>query len=329
MKRIWMIFMIVAMTLVVGCGPAKIDKYVDIKPHETAFVVPMTGANLSSQKGFGSINYLESRKIAAKRIFLKQSSVATGRMPGSYKWILDSQVITVSRAAVALEWKDDHAIRLESSDSIAFSLGGTITGHITEEDTAKFLYNYPSSSLGAILNNEVKAFITSEMSSGFGTKALDDCRTQKSEISKGAFEKAKTFFKDEKGITLDVFGISGGLTYDDKDIQSAINRTFEAAMSVNAAKEDAKRSFEEKTKLENVAEGHRLAAVKNTDALTYDIREKAKAEADAIKKVTKALSPSYIKYMEAQAKMQWNGVLPAKLTNVGDTKGGMILQLAK
>lgn len=338
------IALIMIVLMLTSCGPAKKDIYKDIESHETAFVVPMTGANKSTQKeeGFGSIEYLEERKVASKRIFLEQKKISTGRFPWNFKYIIDTKVITVSRAAVSLEWDKNNPIRLESDDSIGFFLGGVITGHINEIDTAKYLYNYPSASLRKILDTEVKTFIASEMSHEFGNKPLDKCRSLKSSISKNAFNKAKKYFKENKGITLDVFGIVGGLTYDDVGIQASINKTFAATMAVNTSKQEALRAEAEKTKTENIAKGEALAKNQRTDASSYEIKimadakaykilTEAESSAKSIKIINEAITPQYIEYLRALPLKNWKGELPNKVTNVnrGKNDGGMILQLTK
>jgi len=49
-----------------GCvGPYKQEVMVDIQPNETAYLVPLEGANKTSQASFMSIDYLDANKIAA------------------------------------------------------------------------------------------------------------------------------------------------------------------------------------------------------------------------------------------------------------------------
>ena len=49
-----------------GCvGPYKQEVMVDIQPNETAYLVPLEGANKTSQASFTSIDYLDANKIAA------------------------------------------------------------------------------------------------------------------------------------------------------------------------------------------------------------------------------------------------------------------------
>ncbi|MCP4341283.1 MAG: hypothetical protein GY799_20960 [Desulfobulbaceae bacterium] len=61
-----------------------------------------------------------------------------------------------------------------------------------------------------------------------------------------------------------------------------------------------------------IAESNRLIKQKATDAAAYDIAEKAKAEANAIKIVRAQLTPEYTEYLEV---MKWDG--SRALTRVG------------
>jgi len=233
--------------LLSGClGPAKIDKYVEIRPNETAFVVPLEG-DTGKQKKMYSIDYLESRKVATKRIYLPLRKVSTGRWWWNYKWVPTVAVITVDRRPITFEWVGDRGIKVESKDSIDFTIGVTISSYIDEKDTARFLYYYPQGDLQSVLQREVYTKATEILSREFAKydlKGDDQCdmstdegrkhcgaREMKGYIIDLARTELAEYFK-EKGVTITAFGLVGGMAYTDPKIQEAINQNFATELNI-------------------------------------------------------------------------------------------------
>jgi hypothetical protein len=74
-----------AIVLVLVCGPRAASAYYDrtdyteayfILPNESAFFIPDVGANKDSQSAFGSVEYLNSNKIAAQRFLVPHAKLA-------------------------------------------------------------------------------------------------------------------------------------------------------------------------------------------------------------------------------------------------------------
>ena len=312
---LFMFFGIVAVvTPGCGCiGPAQVELIDEIANNETAFVIPLEGANISSQEKFGSVAYLEKKKVATKRITLPQRMKSTGRMWYSYVWIPTVKVIKVNRSPITREWTQastkgtsvtDDAIDVESKDSIGFSVGLNITCSVLEEDASTFLYHYPGGSLQSTVDTNVRGFCASILSREFGSRDLTQCKSDKREISTILLDEVKKAFK-KRGITVNSIGIVGGLIYDSKAIQKAIDDGYVAEQKIRIA--DQKRLEQEKINQTNISI--------------------AKADADAAAEFKKAAASRTemveleIQKIRAQALMmwvsKWNGSMPSNIMPQG------------
>jgi len=304
-----------------ACGPAKIEPIKEIKENETAFLVPLEGAakdaegNLIQHK-FMSVDYLNQAKVAAKRVVIPVRKRVVGKWPkllGQFKWIPTMKVITVVRTPETREWtqeietgtkKRDEALAAESSDSIAFRAGSTITAMIMEEDSAKFLYYFSGKPLTIIVDENVRGVVQSVLGEEFGSRTLDMCRSEKSVIFEIAFNAAKKHFKP-LGVTIMNLGHVEGLKYDDDDIQTAINDNFKEEMNI------IKKRNEKLAQVEINLKEESIATSKKNQALEF-----AKAAEAQIKQVHLEIAK-----IEAQAKLNmsvnWNGQLPEKILPSG------------
>jgi len=341
MKIKYIMGIVVTSLVMSGCiGPAKVDKFEEIAPNETAFVIPLEGASKKNQGKFDSVAYLQEKKVAAKRIYKPQRQVDTGRMWWEYKYIPTVKIIRVDRAPVTFVWegkrgakgikKGTEGVAVESRDSIGFNVGINISAFITEKDTARFLYFYPSGDLEKVLGKIVKSKSTEILSREFAkydlegsqakfnkkgkliVKAIDGARQRKGEIVDLASKELKRFFS-ETGVTISTFGLIGGLSYDDKDIQEAINDNFKSELEIkNKANERLAQDEVNKNNI-GIATADKLAAF-----------EFAKAAQARKKQVSLE-----IEKMLAEAKLiaakNWDGKLPANIMPEGSN---MILDLS-
>lgn len=310
--------------LLAACGPYQEKIYEDIQPNETAFVVPLEGASQSGQAKFDSIEFLQEKKVAAKRIYIPTTERSLGRLWFDYEWIPTVKIIKVNRKPVVLSWeggeKNKNGIQVESRDSIGFAVGINLSAYIKEEDTARFLYNYPSGSLQIVAGNVIKAKATELLSYKFakydlegtvctpddlknGCKAVEGARERKGEIVDEVRKELIAFF-DKTGITISTFGLVGGLAYEDKEIQEAINDNF--ASELDIVNQENQRVAQEKIndKLISIATAEKEAAIEFEKAAEARIQqvsleiERIKAEAEL---------------RRAEAALKWNGQLPDKM----------------
>ena len=242
MKKIYVLMLCVAVCLMsAGCvGPAKVPPIVTIETNETAFLVPLEGATKENQAQFMSLDYLEKAKLATKRITIPIRQRRIGRGYWNYEWIPTMRVIKVDRTPVTREWTQDketgtsktnEAILVESKDSIGFAVGVNITCLITEEDASRFLYNYSGKDLSYIIDHNVRGKVTSVLSREFGSRELQQCKSDKKEISDVLLKETRDAFSD-MGITVTNLGLVGGLEYENPEIQSAINAAYVAEMNI-------------------------------------------------------------------------------------------------
>jgi hypothetical protein len=229
-------------------GPAKVEQFEEIGPNETAYVIPLEGASNAGQAKFDSIAFLDAKKVAAKRVSMPLRERSLGRPYWDYEWIRTARVIKVDRAPVTREWTssaatgtsaNDQAMHMQSLDSIPFHIGATITVSIVEDDASKFLYNFGGRPLHNVVDMNIRSFILGELSSKFAGVSLADGMKDKSQYFKEAGNDAVVYFKG-KGITVDYFGIEGGLGYDNPAVQQSLDRKFIAENDKQVAENEQK-----------------------------------------------------------------------------------------
>lgn len=228
-----------------ACQPVVHDDFVEIQPNETAFLIALDGNTQRNQEKMNSIEFLNANKVQAKRVRVPHQIVDA--CPNSVQHCYIDQpaakLVRISRTPVSREWTSQNntgtstrnqAFHVESNESIDFLIGATITTHVSEEDTARFLYYYAGNQLEEVVDNNIRSYIGSILAHEFGGASLDYGRSHKNEVFAAALDSASKHFK-ERGITIDNFGYSEGMTYSDPRIQDAINKKFEADMLKSTA----------------------------------------------------------------------------------------------
>jgi hypothetical protein len=318
-----------------GCmKPYDRPEHVEIDTSETGFLIPLEGEG-GAQTKFESVDYLQQRKVAMKRVSITHRWNQTGRMPNEGHWMPAVRLVKVNRSPVTREWTaeqkhahgGDKAIWIESADSVGFSMGFTCTAFIDEKDAATFLYWYPSGSLASVMDAEVRGRIQQASAEVAAKYALDVLRTKKQEIADAVREDVTSFFL-KRGITVTTVGMFGGMTYENPAIQKAIDETVIAQQLkvVSAAKFEAQQKENERIELEATAtaERFRLEAKGRSDAKLAEAKAEAeartaqaKAEADAIRSINEATAAStpmllQIRALEVEkARVEkWGGQFP-------------------
>jgi len=309
--------------LLTGCGEYHEEKFEEVAPNETAFVIPLSGSKEEQEK-FKSLDYLKSAKVSAKRIQIPTVQHNTGYGPTDYNWMPMVKVIKVDRSPITREWTKkrergssakDQAIAEESLESIGFSAGATITVTIKEEDAPTFLYYYFGKKLDDVVDQNVRSFVQMVLSREFGNRNLSDCMKEKAKIFDMCFTEAKALFA-QKGITIEYLGSTEGLEYDDPKIQEAINKKFVAQNDIMIAQQEALAA----------GERNKIAVAKaQTDA---EIRvANARADAEAAEAFVRAGDAMILKAQLDIAKAQaeamktaaekWKGDVPANILPSG------------
>jgi hypothetical protein len=283
-----------------GCvRPYDRPEYVEIDTSETGFLIPLEG-DTAQQAKFQSEEYLKQRKLAAKRVQISHRWSQEGRMPGDGRWIPTVRVVKVNRSPLTREWataqtttasgaiqRTDRAIWIESADSVGFSMGFTCTAFISEDDAARFLYWYPSGSLADVMDHEVRGRIQQVAAEVCAKYPLDNLRGRKQEVSDAVKRDITSFFAN-RGVTVTTVGMFGGMTYENPEIQKAIDQTFIAQQLkvVAEAKFQAQKKENERLELEaqGMAEKARREAMGQADAR----KTAAAGEAEAIRSINTA-----------------------------------------
>lgn len=334
MKR--SLFFVLCSVIVVslyGCRkPYNEEKYVEVKNHETAFVVPLED-DMSKQKSFGSVEALEKCLVATKRIVIPRRWHQSGRWEHTGRWIDAVMIILVDRSPVTREWTaetdtgtkgKDEAIWVESKDSVGFSTGFNCTAYIKDsKDAAVFLYTYPNQALSDVMDNEIRArvqAITAEVSANYD---MDSLRGKKNEIISSVRQDVKDFFST-RGITITTIGMFGGFTYENPNIQAAIDNVFVAQQEKNTAKAMLEAQADKNSRIEKEAEAFRNAAITKSEGEAKAIQLVAQAAAEANS------NPAFLelKKLEVETKRieKWNGQYPQHLwTTSGTDSLGVIV----
>ncbi len=325
-----------------GCvRPYDKPEYAEIDTSETGFLIPLEGDS-GSQAKFQSEQYLRDLKVAAKRIQITHRWSQEGRVTWSGRWIPMVRLIKVNRSPVTREWTAENnsgtankneAIWIESADSVGFSMGFTCTAFIAEEDAAKFLYWYPSGSLDHVMDSEVRGRIQQISAEVAARYPLDALRERKQEIS-DAVKKNVTLFFVNRGVTVTTLGMFGGMTYENGEIQKAIDNTIIAQQLkvVNEARFDAQRRENDRVELEAHATAERARRIAAGEADAKKIN--AAAEAQAIREVNAALAEAkenpllyQLRSLEVERArvQQWNGQYPNYYVGTGGAAPAMLL----
>lgn len=317
MKRYINLFIVSIMLFVlVGClKPPKVELTDTIETNETAFLVPLEGRTESEQGKFMSVEYLEAAKVATKRVSIPQREKKIGRLDHEIEWIPTMRVIKVDRTPVTREWTEsktsgtsymDEAIYVESKDSIGFFVGINVTTMIREEDAAKFLYYYAGKPLSKVTDENIRGFVTSILSREFGIRDLQKCKEEKKEIQELLDNEIRKHFSFY-GITVSNIGLVGGLTYEDAEIQKAINNAYVAEMSIKEKEQAKLAQLHENERILSIAVTERKAAEEFQKA--YDAMVK-KTELDIDMKKADAM---------LNASERWNGGVPSSILPEGSS----------
>jgi len=231
MKKLTLISALIISILLAGCNP-NIQPIQTIEPSETAFLVPLEGQT-SSQASFDSEAFLESSKVATKRVTIPQRWRSTGSMPWNGEWIPTVRLIVVNRKAEARLWEGAKGITAESKESIGFKTGMAATAQVDETDAAKFLYRYNNKPLDAIMDEEVLNRVRSKFVDLCSKYSMDNLLLNKSAIMNEVRNDVEPYFQS-RGVNITSLGLVGEFTYVEKDNQESINKKFQATQELVA-----------------------------------------------------------------------------------------------
>jgi hypothetical protein len=228
-----------------------------ILPNQSAFWVPDVGANQKSQAKFESEEYYNDNKIAAKRFVIPHAKLSGS---GGYGWtsgwdliVPTGRLYIVDRTPYSREWVDatdrgtsakKEGFPCQSKEGLNVTVGVSIGANVSEDNAAKFLYNfgvispkgiptdpqvifasvYYGRSLQEVMDDvgrkKVQTLVCNEISSRTFDAVNSDAVVEMATIEK----KTKEYF-DSVGITLGFIGWADTFAFD-KDVQDAVNTKY-------------------------------------------------------------------------------------------------------
>ena len=344
-KMFMLAVMVITALCMTGCmKPPITEKNEDVQNNETAFVIQLEGNN---QAKLNSLEQLAKLQVSAKRINIAQRHKSTGRFWWQAVVIPTVKVIKVDRSPVTREWSADEAtgtnrknesIWVESMDSIGFSTGFNCTAMVEEVNAALFLYHYTGDSLSQVMDDQIRNDIQAIASEVAAKYPMDDCRTKKLEIIEMVREVVIPKYA-KTGITVSTIGMFGGFTYEDKEIQTSINKTFVAQQAKVTAAAEYEAQEDKNRTIEKAAIGVKNAAITRAEGEAESITIAATAEAEAIAVVALAAekansNPVFVTLkqiaVEEQRIAKWDGAYSLWVTGSGQDgtgSGGMNLMM--
>ena len=306
MKKIVTLILVIVMSLALftGCRkPYDTPEFVTIEASQTAFLIPLVGDS-SQQSAFDSEELLTEAKVATKEIQIPHRWVQTGRKHWMGEWRPSATLIIVERKPVSRSWESgdsaassaNRAIFGGSSDNIGIYVGMNCTAMIEESDAAKFLYRYNNTPLETIIDTDIKKMVEDRFNVETAKYTSTELGAKKGDIMEAVKEYVVNYFK-EYGITITVLGLKEDISYENPEIQKAIDAKFasEQELEIQRNKNEA-----------NIAKA---------EAEAQAIMIEAQAQAEANRLLSESLTERILRKLYYE---KWNGVLPTVMGG-GDT----------
>ena len=250
MKKIFalVLVLIMSLTMFTGCRkPYDKPEFVTIEASQTAFLIPLVG-DTTTQAAFESEELLLDAKVATKEIQIPHRWVQTGRKHWVGEYRDSATLIIVERKPVSRSWESgdsaaassNKAIFGETSDNIGIYVGMNCTAMIEEKDAAKFLYRYNNTPLETIIDTDIKKMVEDRFNVETAKYTSTELGAKKGEIMDDVKTYVVDYFKDY-GITITVLGLKEGISFENDEIQKAIDAKFasEQELVIQQNKNDA------------------------------------------------------------------------------------------
>lgn len=291
-----LLVIVMACTLFTGCRkPYDTPEFVTIEASQTAFLIPLVGDS-TTQSAFESEELLIEAKVATKEIQIPHRWVQTGRKHWMGDWKPSATLIVVERKPVSRSWESgdstatsaNKAIFGETSDQIGIYVGMNCTAMIEEKDAAKFLYRYNNTPLETVIDTDIKKLVEDRFNIETAKYTSTELGAKKGEIMEAVKEYVIPYFK-EYGITITVLGMKEGVSYENDEIQKAIDAKFasEQELVIQQNKNEA------------------ALAKAEADATATIMAAEAQAKANGL--LSESMTPALLEKMYYE---KWDGKLP-------------------
>ncbi len=280
---------VLSILVLTGCKPYQVPEFEIVNNDETAFVIDLDDSK--DQAKFDSVEGLEAKKVASKRIPITKRWLKTGRdfpfTETNGEWIPEKRVIKVKRTAVTRSWvsenrSDPHGtgLWLESGDSIGFSTGFSCTANIEEADAALFLYKCKADTLESQMDNIIRARIQGVASQIASKYSMDELRSKKNEMLDAI--KADLIPEMKKyGITVTNVSNFNGFTYENAAIQQSIDAVFTVQQEKATAKAKLDAVSDQNKAIKELAQGKAQAIMAEAEGAKAAAITKSQGEKEA------------------------------------------------
>ena len=281
--------------LFAGCMPYDTPEFVTIEASQTAFLIPLVGDS-SNQAVFESEELLLEAKVATKEIQIPHRWVQTGKSSYAGEYRATAALIIVERKPVSRSWESgdstatsaNKAIFGETSDNIGIYVGMNCTAMIEEKDAAKFLYRYNNTPLETIIDTDIKKMVEDRFNIETAKYTSTELGAKKGEIMEAVKSYVVAYFKDY-GITITVLGLKEGISFENPEIQKAIDAKFASEQELV------------------IQQNKNEAALAKAQAEAEAILITARAQAEANRLLSESLTDRILAKMYYE---KWDGKLP-------------------
>ena len=202
------------------------------------------------------------------------------------------------------------------------------TAMIEESNAVKFLYRYNNTPLEQIIDTDIKKKVEGVFNDATSQYKSTELHANKSAIMEQVKTEVIEYFKDF-GITITVLDIKEGFSFENPDIQKAIDEKFaseqklviqqneneanlakaeaEAEAKVIAAQAAADAKLKEAQAQIEIAKADAEAKKVAAEAEAEVVRVAAEAEAEANRKIAESLTNELLEKFKYE---QWNGDVP-------------------
>lgn len=308
MKKIIALILALVMCLsLAGCRkPYDKPEFITIEASQTAFLIPLVG-DTAEQGAFESEEMLQEAKVATKEIQIPHRWVQTGRKSWMGEYRASATLIVVERKPVSRSWESgdsaatssNKAVFGETSDQIGIYVGMNCTAMIEEADAVKFLYRYNNTPLETIIDTDIKKMVEDRFNIETAKYTSTELGAKKGEIMNAVKEYVIPYFK-EYGITITVLGLKEGVSYENAEIQKAIDQKFASEQKVVIQENENKAALAK-------AEAEAEALIIKTKAEGEAMKLLAADKAEAYRMMGQHLTKELLQKMFYDA---WDGKLP-------------------
>lgn len=305
------VFGVILCTLMIGftgcVKPYDKPEFQTISASQTGFLVSLVG-DTGNQAAFDSEELLLEAKVATKEVQIPHRWVQTGRMSWVGEWKPSATLIVVERKPVSRSWESGDSVETstraifgETSDAIGVYVGMNCTAMIEEADAAKFLYRYNNTPLETVIDTDIKKMVEDEFNMATSKYKSTELHDHKEDIITAIKDKVIPYFK-EYGITITVLGLKEGISFENPEIQEALDAKF-------ASEQDLV-----------IQQNKNEAAIAKAEAEAQAVIIAAEAQAKANELLSASLTDEILAQLYYE---KWNGELPY----VYGSEGGNMIQI--